>query len=80
MAQVGVKQPCKSCKYFNVGKPDKDGKVRIRRNYLYECTFKVEWPDLPSSMIGAYGFQLPNIGHCFSDKGQDCSVYERLNL
>lgn len=48
----------KKCKYLHAP-PDKDGKVRLRRNVRYRCMIELPTPVLPASVTQAFDWRWP---------------------
>lgn len=44
---------CKTCKWLDV-KPDKAGRVVVRKDSVYPCVVKFPTPKLPDSITRAY--------------------------
>ena len=73
---------CRTCKYFVV-EPDRDGKVRIRKDNAYRCSFDVNSVALPTSFligVGSYSYGPPDLNKykkfVTPDGGADCRVRE----
>lgn len=41
---------CRDCQFFGPIEPDKDGRVRVRRDYAYPCSFPMEKLIYPDSV------------------------------
>jgi hypothetical protein len=65
---------CGTCKFLQVP-PDSAGRRVVRdRNYL--CTFKPDWPQLPTSITGRVNFCLPTPLYVAGAQGSQCPVWE----
>ena len=66
---------CKNCKWLSV-EPDKDGKVRIRKELMYICTVPIEMPKFPISITKEYDFKWPPRRTRVSPNDNNCPMFE----
>jgi hypothetical protein len=75
---MSEKQSCGTCKWLRVA-PDKDGKIRVRKNLTYRCDCPVLLLSaLPDCVTKAYDFYWPPHRIWISpNSGKTCPTFER---
>jgi hypothetical protein len=75
-----IERRCGTCRFLRVGL-NKAGNRIVRHDGTYLCTFKVEWPPLPSSItnkLAARREEMPTPWFMEAAFGTNCPVWEAL--
>jgi len=72
-----VEPGCKNCKFLDV-QPDKAGRLIVRPNKAYSCTYPLpEMPQLPDCLRHLRGSINEKQRHyCWAEDGKDCPTYQ----